>query len=90
MSVKKEQNKETDMAEMRVKQFGKLVECIKETGRWIEENAEDIAPNVEHMMSMTIRVSIEPREIPTINIDYDAFSPEAARALMETQRRVQE
>lgn len=35
------------MAEMKVKQFGKLVECIKKTGRWIEENAEDIAPNVE-------------------------------------------
>ena len=35
------------MAEMKVKQFGKLVECIKETGRWIEENAEDIAPNAE-------------------------------------------
>ena len=35
------------MAEMKVKQFGKLVECIKETGRWIEENAENIAPNVE-------------------------------------------
>ena len=35
------------MAEMKVKRFGKLVECIKETGRWIEENAEDVAPNVE-------------------------------------------
>lgn len=35
------------MAEMKVKQFGKLVEYIKETGRWIEENAEDVAPNVE-------------------------------------------
>ena len=35
------------MAEMKVEQFGKLVECIKETGRWIEENAEDIVPNVE-------------------------------------------
>ena len=35
------------MAEMKVKQFGKLVKCIKETGRWIEENAEDVAPNVE-------------------------------------------
>ena len=35
------------MVEMKVKQFGKLVECIKETGRWIGENAEDVAPNVE-------------------------------------------
>ena len=35
------------MAEMKVEQHGKLVECIKETGRWIEENAEDVAPNVE-------------------------------------------
>ena len=78
------------MAEMKVEQHGKLVECIKETGRWIEENAEEIAPNVEHMMSMTIRVSIDPREIPTINIDYDAFSPEAAKAWEEAHRRVQE
>lgn len=46
------------MAEMKVKQFGKLVECIKETGRWIEENAEDIAPNVENMTSMTIRDTV--------------------------------
>ena len=78
------------MAEMKVEQHGKLVECIKEAGRWIEENAEEIAPNVEHMMSMTIRVSIDPREIPTINIDYDAFSPEAAKAWAAAHRRVQE
>ena len=42
------------------------------------------------MMSMTIRVSIDPREIPTINIDYDAFSLEAAKAWEEAHRRVQE
>lgn len=74
------------MAEMKAKQFGKLVECIKKTGRWIEENAEDIAPNVENMTSMTIRVSIEPREIPTINIYYDTFSLEAAKAWAEAMR----
>ena len=76
------------MAEMRVEQFGKLVECIKKIGRWIEENAEEIAPNVENMTSMAIRVSIDPREVPTINIDYDAFSIEAAKAWAE--RRAQE
>ena len=73
------------MAEMRVEQFGKLVECIKKTGRWIEENAEEIAPNVENMMSMTIRVSIDPREIPTINIDYDTFSLEAVKTWAESK-----
>ena len=78
------------MAEMKAEWFGKLVECIKETGRWIEENAENIAPNVENMTSMTIRVSIDPREIPTINIDYDTFSLEAAKAWAEAHRRAQE
>lgn len=76
------------MAEMKAKLFEKLVECIKESGRWIEENAESIAPNVKAMTSMTIRISIDPREIPTINIDYDAVSLEAANAWAEAQRRV--
>ena len=75
------------MAEMKAEPFGKLVECIKEIGRWIEENAESIAPNVEYMTSMTIRVSIDPEEVPTINIDYDAVSLEAANAWAEAQRR---
>lgn len=76
------------MAGMKAEPFGKLVECIKEIGRWIEENAESIAPNVEYMTSMTIRVSIDPEEAPTINIDYDAVSIEAANAWAEAQRRV--
>ena len=77
------------MEEMKAEAFEKLVECIKETGRWIEGNAESIAPNVKYMTSMTIRVSIDPQEVPTINIDYDAVSLEAANAWAEAQRRAQ-
>jgi len=78
------------MAEMKAEPFGKLVECIKESGRWIEENAESIAPNVEYMTSMTIRISLDPEEAPTINIDYDAISLEAVKAWAEAQRRARE
>lgn len=76
------------MAKMKAEPFGKLVECIKESGRWIEENAESIAPDVEYMTSMTIRISFDPLEAPTINIDYDAVSLEAAEAWAEAQRRI--
>lgn len=78
------------MEEMKEEPRGKLVECIKESGRWLEENAESIAPNVEYMTSMTIRISLDPEEMPTINIDYDAVSLEAAKAWAEAQRRVRE
>jgi len=78
------------MAEMKAEPRGKLVECIKESGRWLEENAESIAPNVEYMTSMTIRISLDPEKMPTINIDYDAVSLEAAEAWAEAQRRVRE
>ena len=78
------------MAKMKAEPFGRLVECIKESGRWIEENAENIAPNVECMTSMTIRISFDPLEVPTINIDYDTASLEAAKAWAEAQRRTQE
>lgn len=79
-------NKETDMAKMKTDPFRKLAECIKESGRWIEENAESIAPNVEYMTSMTIRINIEPEEAPTINIDYDVVSLKAAKAWAEAHR----
>lgn len=78
------------MEKMKAEPFGKLVECIKESGRWIYKNAESIAPNVEYMKSMTIKINIEPEEAPTINIDYDAVSLEAAEAWAEAHRGDQE
>lgn len=78
------------MEEMKAEPRGKLVECIKESGRWLEENAESIAPNIKYMTSMTIRISLDPEEMPTINIDYDAVSLEAVKAWAEAQRRVRE
>lgn len=75
------------MPAMKAKPFGKLIECIRESGKWIEENAENIAPNVEYMTSMTIRINFDPMEAPTINVDYDAVSLEAAKAWAEAQRR---
>ena len=78
------------MAKMKAEPHGKLVECIKESGRWIEENAESIAPNIKYMTSMTIRISLNQEDVPTINIDYDAVSLEAVKAWAEAQRRARE
>ena len=60
----------------------KLKECITECGRWLMDNAEAIAP-------MTIRISFEPTEAPTFNIDYDAIPLEAAKAWAKANRREQ-
>lgn len=64
----------------RNKRWENLVECISEIGAYIKDNAENLAPNVEHLLSMTIRVNFDPTEYPTINVDYDTVSFDAARA----------
>lgn len=67
----------------------KLKECITECGRWLMDNAEAIAPDVEAMTTMTIRISFEPNEATTFNIDYDAIPLEAAKAWAKANRREQ-
>ncbi len=57
-----------------------LVECIREIGAYIKDNAENLAPNVEYMLRMTIRVDFEPTEFPAVNVDYDSVSPAAIKA----------
>ena len=65
---------------MKKKAFEGLAEAIRETGIFLEDNAEALAPNVEYLRSMTIRIEFCPEEYPVINVDYDAISPEAVAA----------
>lgn len=74
------------MPAMKKKAFEGLTESIRETGKWISENAEAIVPDVEYLKGLTIRVSFDPEEIPVVNIDYDAISLEAASAWCRANR----
>lgn len=62
---------------MEKKAFERLAETIRETGIFLENNAKALVPDVKYLRCMTIRVEFNPEDIPVVNVDYDAISPEA-------------
>lgn len=51
-----------------------LTSTIRELGKWLEDNADGIVPNVELLKDVALYVEINGDEIPVINVEYNYFS----------------
>ena len=58
-----------------------LASTIRELGKWLEDNADGIVPNVELLQDVALYVEINGYEIPVINVEYNYFSEGVIREM---------